>query len=202
MSRPRVALRPAAQSARRPPGSRQQTQFIEEAAHVANPQYVYHMSKLSKAYPGGKQVLKDISLSFFPGAKIGVVGLERRGQVDASQDHGRPDRRLHRRGVGGRRHQGRLPAAGARARSREGRARQRHGGRRREEGAGRPLQRACRQLLRGDGGGDGQAAGRDRRAGPVGPRHPGRAGAGRAALPAWRQSGRQSFRAARSGAWR
>ncbi len=40
------------------------------AAH----QYVYHMHKLSKAYPGGKQVLKDISLSFLPGAKIGVVG--------------------------------------------------------------------------------------------------------------------------------
>src|SRR5262245_39020305 len=33
------------------------------------------MHKLSKTYPRGKQVLKDISLSFFPGAKIGVVGL-------------------------------------------------------------------------------------------------------------------------------
>jgi ATP-binding cassette ChvD family protein len=47
---------------------------------VANPQYVYHMQKLSKAYPGGKQVLKDISLSFFPGAKIGVVGLNGAGK--------------------------------------------------------------------------------------------------------------------------
>jgi ATP-binding cassette ChvD family protein len=47
---------------------------------VANPQYVYHMSKLSKTYPGGKQVLKDISLSFFPGAKIGVVGLNGAGK--------------------------------------------------------------------------------------------------------------------------
>jgi len=47
---------------------------------VANPQYVYHMSKLSKAYPGGKQVLKDISLSFLPGAKIGVVGLNGSGK--------------------------------------------------------------------------------------------------------------------------
>ena len=46
------------------------------AAH----QYVYHMSKLSKAYPGGKQVLKDISLSFLPGAKIGVVGLNGAGK--------------------------------------------------------------------------------------------------------------------------
>ncbi|MFZ0853618.1 MAG: energy-dependent translational throttle protein EttA [Hyphomicrobiaceae bacterium] len=47
---------------------------------MANPQYVYHMHKLSKTYPGGKQVLKDISLSFFPGAKIGVVGLNGAGK--------------------------------------------------------------------------------------------------------------------------
>jgi ATP-binding cassette ChvD family protein len=46
------------------------------AAH----QYVYHMHKLSKAYPGGKQVLKDVSLSFLPGAKIGVVGLNGSGK--------------------------------------------------------------------------------------------------------------------------
>ncbi len=47
---------------------------------MANPQYVYHMHKLSKTYPGGKQVLKDINLSFFPGAKIGVVGLNGAGK--------------------------------------------------------------------------------------------------------------------------
>ncbi len=46
------------------------------AAH----QYVYYMHKLSKAYPGGKQVLKNISLSFLPGAKIGVVGLNGSGK--------------------------------------------------------------------------------------------------------------------------
>ena len=46
------------------------------AAH----QYVYHMHKLSKTYPGGKTVLKDISLSFLPGAKIGVVGLNGAGK--------------------------------------------------------------------------------------------------------------------------
>jgi ATP-binding cassette ChvD family protein len=38
------------------------------------------MHNLSKTYPGGKQVLKDISLSFFPGAKIGVVGLNGAGK--------------------------------------------------------------------------------------------------------------------------
>jgi len=47
---------------------------------VANPQFVYHMHKLSKTYPGGKQVLKDINLSFYPGAKIGVVGLNGAGK--------------------------------------------------------------------------------------------------------------------------
>ncbi len=39
-----------------------------------NPQYIYSMYKLSKVYPGGKQVIKDMSLSFLPGAKIGVLG--------------------------------------------------------------------------------------------------------------------------------
>ena len=47
---------------------------------MATPQYVYHMSKVSKTYPGGKQVLKDISLSFLPGAKIGVVGMNGAGK--------------------------------------------------------------------------------------------------------------------------
>ena len=117
---------------------------------------------------------------------------ERRGQVDAAQDHGGRGRGLRRRGLGGRRHQGRLPAAGAGARCQQGRARQRHGGRGGEEGAARPLQRDRRQLLRRDRRRDGQAAGRDRGAEPVGPRHAGRAGAGRAALPARRRRGRQA----------
>ena len=47
---------------------------------MATPQYVYHMHKLSKTYPGGKTVLKDISLSFLPGAKIGVVGMNGSGK--------------------------------------------------------------------------------------------------------------------------
>jgi len=41
---------------------------------MANPQYVYVMHGLSKTYPGGKQVLKDITLSFLPGAKIAIIG--------------------------------------------------------------------------------------------------------------------------------
>ena len=47
---------------------------------MANPQYVYVMTKLNKTYPGGKQVLKDVTLAFLPGAKIGVVGVNGAGK--------------------------------------------------------------------------------------------------------------------------
>ena len=47
---------------------------------MASYQYVYVMKGLSKAYPGGKEVLKDIWLSFLPGAKIGVLGLNGAGK--------------------------------------------------------------------------------------------------------------------------
>ena len=42
--------------------------------------YIYVMKGLSKSYSGGRQVLKDIWLSFFPGAKIGVLGLNGAGK--------------------------------------------------------------------------------------------------------------------------
>jgi sulfate-transporting ATPase len=41
---------------------------------MASYQYIYTMKGLSKVYPGGKQVLDNINLSFLPGAKIGVLG--------------------------------------------------------------------------------------------------------------------------------
>src|SRR5258708_16344765 len=43
-------------------------------------QYIYVMKGLNKTFPGGKQVLKDIWLSFLPGAKIGVLGLNGAGK--------------------------------------------------------------------------------------------------------------------------
>ncbi len=43
-------------------------------------QYIYSMYRLSRTHPPDKQVLKDISLSFFPGAKIGVLGLNGSGK--------------------------------------------------------------------------------------------------------------------------
>ena len=43
-------------------------------------QYVYTMNRVSKTIPPKKQILKDISLSFFPGAKIGILGLNGAGK--------------------------------------------------------------------------------------------------------------------------
>ncbi|PQJ88429.1 MULTISPECIES: energy-dependent translational throttle protein EttA [Aliivibrio] len=43
-------------------------------------EYVYTMSRVSKIVPPKRQILKDISLSFFPGAKIGVLGLNGSGK--------------------------------------------------------------------------------------------------------------------------
>jgi sulfate-transporting ATPase len=43
-------------------------------------QYIYVMKALSKTYPGGREVLKDIWLSFLPGAKIGVLGANGAGK--------------------------------------------------------------------------------------------------------------------------
>ena len=43
-------------------------------------QYVYTMSRVGKVVPPNRTILKDISLSFFPGAKIGVLGLNGAGK--------------------------------------------------------------------------------------------------------------------------
>jgi len=43
-------------------------------------QFIYHMRGLSKTYPGGKQVLNNIHLSFYPDAKIGVLGVNGAGK--------------------------------------------------------------------------------------------------------------------------
>ena len=43
-------------------------------------QFVYTMNRVGKVIPPNKYILKDISLSFFPGAKIGVLGLNGAGK--------------------------------------------------------------------------------------------------------------------------
>ena len=43
-------------------------------------QFVYHMSGVSKTYPGGKKTFENIHLNFLPGVKIGVVGVNGAGK--------------------------------------------------------------------------------------------------------------------------
>ena len=43
-------------------------------------QYIFTMDKVGKVVPPKKHILKNISLSFFPGAKIGVLGLNGSGK--------------------------------------------------------------------------------------------------------------------------
>jgi ATP-binding cassette ChvD family protein len=47
---------------------------------MASYQYVYTMSHLTKTFPGGRVVLKDVTLAFLPGAKIGVLGVNGAGK--------------------------------------------------------------------------------------------------------------------------
>jgi len=47
---------------------------------MASYQYIYVMKGMSKVYPGGKQILKDTWLSFYPDAKIGIIGKNGAGK--------------------------------------------------------------------------------------------------------------------------
>ena len=51
-------------------------------------QYIYTMNRVGKVVPPKRVILRDISLSFFPGAKIGVLGLNGSGKSTLLQDHG------------------------------------------------------------------------------------------------------------------
>ncbi len=43
-------------------------------------EFIYHMKGLTKAYTGGKKVLDNVNLSFYPDAKIGVLGVNGAGK--------------------------------------------------------------------------------------------------------------------------
>ncbi len=47
---------------------------------MAARQFIYHMQGLGKTWPGGKKVLENINLSFYPDAKIGVLGVNGSGK--------------------------------------------------------------------------------------------------------------------------
>jgi len=73
-------------------------------------QYVFTMHRVGKIVPPKRQILRDISLSFFPGAKIGVLGLNGAGKstllkIMAGVDHDIEGEAIPM--------SGRLPAAGA-----------------------------------------------------------------------------------------
>ena len=110
--------------------------------------YVYTMYRADKFYGSDRQVLANISLSFLPGAKIGVLGpngagkstllrimagLEKPSSGVAELAPGRDRRPAH---------------PGARARSGQGRARERRGRRPPVAGPARPLQRDLREVRR------------------------------------------------------
>ncbi len=104
-------------------------------------EFIYTAYKLARHYPPDKTVLENISLSFYPGAKIGVLGSNGAGKssllkIMAGLDDGysgeaRLTARLHRR----------LPRPGAATRPGQGRQGQRDGRRRRRPGPHRPVQR-------------------------------------------------------------
>ncbi|MBT3536320.1 MAG: ATP-binding cassette domain-containing protein, partial [Rhodospirillaceae bacterium] len=47
---------------------------------MASYQYIYVMQNLSKVFPGGREIVKEVHLSFLPGAKIGVLGVNGTGK--------------------------------------------------------------------------------------------------------------------------
>ena len=54
--------------------------LLHFCSRLAVAQYVYTMRRVGKVVPPKRVILKDISLSFFPGAKIGVLGLNGSGK--------------------------------------------------------------------------------------------------------------------------
>ena len=165
-------------------------------------QFIYHMQGLTKAFSGGKKVLENIHLSFYPDAKIGVLGPNGSGKSTLLKIMAGLDKEFSGEAwaaEGAR--VGYLPQE-PRARSVAGREGQRHARRRGKAGDPRPLQRADDELLRRDGGGSLEAAGRDRLEEPLGPGIEGRDVDGRARLPAGRCRRERRSRAARSAASR
>jgi len=55
--------------------------FLAEKPRISMArQFIYHMQGLTKTYPGGKKVLENVNLSFYPDAKIGVLGINGAGK--------------------------------------------------------------------------------------------------------------------------
>ncbi len=113
-------------------------------------QYIYVMKGLTKIFPGGRKVLEDIWLSFYPGAKIGVLGLNGSGKstllrIMAGIEKDVAGEAWAAEGVT----VGYLPA-GAGARSQEERAGERPGRHGRDQGPAGSFRSGQRQARRGN----------------------------------------------------
>ncbi len=78
-------------------------------------QFVYTMHRVGKVVPPKRHILKNISLSFFPGAKIGVLGLNGAGKSTLLRIMAGIDTEIEGEARPQLWHQNRLPAAGAAA---------------------------------------------------------------------------------------
>ena len=81
-------------------------------------QYVYVMKDLTKAFPGGREVFKGITLSFLPGVKIGVLGVNGAGKSTLLKIMAGIETEFGGEAWAARGRPRRLPVAGAAARSR------------------------------------------------------------------------------------
>ncbi len=111
-------------------------------------QYIFTMHRLSKLHPPNKTVLDDVTLAFYPGAKIGVLGYNGAGKstllrimAGVDQEYRGEAQLAPGASVGMLEQEPHLDES-------QGRQGQRRGRCRRDEGAARPLQRAGGQLLR------------------------------------------------------
>ena len=77
---PRIALVPPGIVNNRAPLLALNHVSAEPLRDLSMAQYVFTMSRVGKVVPPNRIILKDISLSFFPGAKIGVLGLNGSGK--------------------------------------------------------------------------------------------------------------------------
>ena len=80
--------------------------------------YIFTMKDLMKVHPPDKTVVSNVYLSFLPGAKIGVLGVNGTGKSSLLRIMAGVDKDVHRRGLGAARRDRRLPRAGARPRQR------------------------------------------------------------------------------------
>src|SRR3974390_2899 len=84
------AARPVTSPANPPePAIRSSARFAQLGGRVPNRndrgavmarQFIFHMQGLSKTFPGNRKVLENINLSFYPDAKIGVLGVNGAGK--------------------------------------------------------------------------------------------------------------------------